>query len=329
MQASVLDNGKFIIKEITQPKLAGKGAIVKVLGCGLCGSDIVKFTHDLVADGAVLGHEVVGEIVEIATDNTDLKVGDKVAVAHHYPCFDCNFCKHGNYSMCETFKKSNIFPGGFSEYILIDEKHLQYTVFKIPQNMDLIVASFTEPIACCYRAVERANLLNSDSVAIVGLGSIGILMGQICKTFGTRVVGLDINKERTEIALKYGFDEVYISNELENTLGVDVVFLTAGADASVQTAVEQVRNGGKICVFASTKTNIPAFLNNQIYYRELTVFGSYSPSPTNLKQAFELLRDKKINVEGMSKVYNLDKLNEAISDTCSGRILKAFMKVGA
>ena len=195
--------------------------------------------------------------------------------------------------------------------------------------MDLIVASFTEPIACCYRAVERANLLNADKVAIVGLGSIGILMGQICKTFGAKVIGLDINKERTEIALKYGFDEAYISNKINETIGADVVFLTAGADASIQTAIEQVRNGGKICVFASTKTDIPAFLNNQIYYRELTVFGSYSPSPTNLKQAFELLKDKKINVEGMSQIYNLDKLNEAINDTCSGRILKAFVKVGA
>ena len=124
MQASVLDNGKFIIKEIEQPQLHMQGAIVKVLGCGLCGSDIVKFTHNLVQDGAVLGHEVVGEIVEINAKNTDLKVGDKVAVAHHYPCLECNFCKHGNYSMCETFKKSNIIPGGFSEYILIDDKHL-------------------------------------------------------------------------------------------------------------------------------------------------------------------------------------------------------------
>lgn len=328
MQASVLEKQRFVIQNIEKPVLVDKGAIIRVMGCGLCGSDIVKYTHDLVADGAVLGHEVVGEIVELNSDNNNFKIGDKVAVAHHYPCLDCNFCKHGNYSMCATFKKSNILPGGFSEYILVDDNHLKYTVFKIPENMDLIVASFTEPIGCCYRAVDRAALLKGDKVAIVGLGSIGILMGQICKTFGVEVVGFDINPDRVSTALKYGFDKTYNSLEYSEKLAADVIFLTAGADASVKTAIEQVRNGGKICVFASTKTDMPSFPNNEIYYKELMVFGSYSPSPNDLKMAFDLLKDKKINVENMSTIYNLEKLNEAISDTCNGKILKAFIKVG-
>jgi len=89
-----------------------------------------------------------------------------------------------------------------------------------------------------------------------------------------------------------------------------------------------VRNGGKICVFASTKTDIPAFPNNEIYYKELTVFGSYSPSPDDLRKAFELLVTKQINVENMSTIYNLEDLSEAISDTRTGKILKAFIKVG-
>jgi len=327
MNASVLSNNDFIVQDVETPVLTSKGAIIKVYGCGLCGSDIVKYTHDLVKDGAVLGHEVVGEIVEINSD-LDFKVGDKVAVAHHYPCLECNFCKHGNYSMCATFKKSNITPGGFCEYILVDDNHLKYTVFKLPENMDIITASFTEPIGCCYRAVSRTNLLENDVVGIVGLGSIGILMGQICKTFNTKVVGFDINPERVKTALDYGFDEAYLSNEFGNTINADAIFLTAGADASIKTAIEQVRNGGKICVFASTKTDIPAFPNNEIYYKELTVFGSYSPSPDDLRKAFELLVTKQINVENMSTIYNLEDLSEAISDTRTGKILKAFIKVG-
>ncbi len=327
MQASVLSDEKFIMKEIDTPVLKSKGALVKVYGCGLCGSDIVKYTHGFVKDGAVLGHEVVGEIVEINSD-TDFKVGDRVAVAHHYPCFECNFCKHENYSMCETFKKSNIIPGGFAEYIMVDENHLNYTVFKIPAGMSFVEASFTEPLACCYRAVERTGWIKGDEVVIIGLGSIGILMGQICKVLGAKVVGLDINPERLEVAKKYGFDEVYLSNDMKEKLNADAIFLTAGADGAVKTALEQIRNGGKICVFSSTKTEAPAFPNNEIYYSELAVFGSYSPSPNNLKASFELLKDKKIKVEGMSEIYNIGELNEAIADTQSGKILKAFIKVG-
>ena len=325
MLASVLNNGLFSVEKIPNPVLDTDGAIIKVIGCGLCGSDIVKYTHNLVPNGSILGHEVVGNIVEIK-GNSDFKIGDKVAVAHHYPCLECNYCKHGSYSMCKTFKKSNIIPGGFSEYVKADANHMKYTVFKIPEEMDIITASFTEPLSCCYRAVRRMDLLKKDKVVIVGLGSIGILMGQVCKIFGANVIGLDINQERLQKAKSFGFDDVFSADTY--SINADAVFLTAGADASIQTALKNVRDGGKICVFASTKTDVPAFLNNDIYYRELTVYGSYSPSPDDLKNSFELLKTGKIKVDNISTIYELNELNEAISDTRSGKILKAFIKVG-
>ncbi len=326
MKASVLDKGDFKLQDVPTPLLTEKGAVIKVIGCGLCGSDIVKYTHNLVNDGAILGHEVVGTIVEINSD-LSFKIGDKVAVAHHYPCFECNFCKHGNYSMCKGFKNSNITPGGFCEYITVDENHLKYTVFKIENDMDIITASFTEPLGCCYRAVRRMELMQNDKVAIVGLGSIGLLMGQACKTFGTRVIGLDINEKRLENAKKYGFDDVVNSMNLKE-LSADAIFLTAGADASVKTALDNIRDGGKICVFASTKNEFPCFPNNEIYYRELTVYGSYSPAPSDLETSFNLLKSGKVNVENLTDVYDLSQLNEAIADTTSGKIMKAFIKVG-
>ena len=327
MLASVLRNNKFIIENIERPVFNGTGAIIKVIGCGLCGSDIVKYTHNLVKNGAVLGHEVVGEIVDVEK-NSKFKISDIVAVAHHYPCLECNYCKHGNYSMCRTFKESNIIPGGFSEYIKVDSNHLKYTVHKVNEGMDIITASFMEPLSCCYRAVRRMNLLKDDRVLIVGLGSIGILMGQACKTFGTKVIGLDVKQERLENAKNYGFDEVYLAQEQKESLKVDSVFLTAGADSSIKSALDNIRDGGKICVFASTKSETPAFPNNEIYYRELNVYGSYSPSPDDIKISFDLLKNKIVKVDGLTTVYDINNLNEAIADTQSGKILKAFIKVG-
>ncbi|MDD3593418.1 MAG: alcohol dehydrogenase catalytic domain-containing protein [Candidatus Gastranaerophilales bacterium] len=326
MKAIVVKNKRLIAEDIPKPVLDKKGALIRVLGCGLCGSDIVKFKHNLVKDGTVLGHEVVGEIAEINVES-DLKVGDKVAVAHHYPCFECNFCRHGNYSMCAVFKNSNITPGGFCEYITVDENHLKYTVFKIPDDLSLAEASFTEPVACCVRAVRRADFLKGDKAAVVGLGSIGVLMGQTAKVFGAKVVGLDIREDRLEIAKQHGFDEVINSLSFDEELKADVVFLTSGADATVDLALKCVRNGGKIIVFASVNDDKTAFSNNEIYYRELTVLGSYSPGPEDLKLAFEMIKDKKILVKSLSCVYNLLELEHALKDTLDNRILKAFVRV--
>ena len=110
MKSAQLKDLKVKITETEKPVLSGRGAIIKVLGCGLCGSDIVKIKHASKENESSikLGHEVVGEIVEIDTE-TPYKKGDIVVMGHHYPCFNCDFCRIGAFSMCETFKKSKEF----------------------------------------------------------------------------------------------------------------------------------------------------------------------------------------------------------------------------
>lgn len=319
-------DGKILINESQKPQIEhfnGFGAIMKTSGCGLCGSDIVKFRQKLVKDGTVLGHEVVGEIVEI-NSKTDFKVGDRIVSAHHIPCFDCVYCTNGNYSMCEHFKLTNIIPGGFSEYIYLSEEHLQNVAYKIPASLSEVEASFYEPLGCCIRAVKRGNLLPNSKVLVVGLGSIGILMSQALKAFGHMVFGCDILQARLDCANQLGIT-TYHSSEIEN-FGVDAVFLTAGADVTIDLALKNVRDGGKIIIFASTPKNM-GFANNEIYYRELTVMGSYSPSPADLKDSIELLSSGKVNVKNISTVYELKDIEQAFHDTIDNKILKAYIKI--
>lgn len=325
MKIACVKEDSIILKETETLKLSGlaQGAIVKTLGCGLCGSDIVKFRNHLVHDGTVLGHEIVGEIVEI-NSKTGFEVGDKIVSSHHIPCFDCVYCKNENYSMCEHFKLTNIEPGGFSEYIYLSEEHLQNVAYKIPDNLTEIEASFYEPLGCCIRAIKRGELLPNSKILVAGLGSIGILMAQGLKAFGHTVFGCDILQERIEKANELEITS-YNSNELEN-FGVDAVFLTAGADATIDLAIKNVRDGGKIVVFASTPRNM-GFANNEIYYRELTVMGSYSPSPADLKDSIELLASGKVNVKNLSTVYEFGEIEKAFRDTIENKILKAYIKL--
>ena len=325
MKIAVINKGKIVVKETPDIELNGReGAIAKVLGCGLCGSDIVKFIHKISKDGTVLGHEIVAEIVEI-NSKTNFKIGDEIVTSHHIPCAECVYCKNGNVSMCEHFKSTNIVPGGFSEYVYLSEEHLKNVAHVKPENLTDIEASFYEPLGCCVRAIKRANLRGNATVLVVGLGTIGLMMAQALKAFGMDVMGCDLIPDRVNRHRNLGIAACNV-REMDPNFKADGVFMTSGADKAINTALKYVRNGGKVLVFSSTPNNW-GYANNEIYYRELTVLGSYSPAPVDLEDSLNLLRSHQVKVAGLSTVYALDDIQKAFDDTMNNRIMKAYIKI--
>ena len=325
MKVAEIENDILVIKNREDEKLNGrKGALVKVLGCGLCGSDIVKLTQHRAKQGTVLGHEIVAFITDINSD-TNFKVGDTIITSHHIPCGKCEYCKNGNVSMCRHFKETNIFPGGFSEYVFVSEEHLRNVAYLKPKNLTNEEVAFYEQLGCCIRAVKRAGLRQNSTALVVGLGSIGILMAQALKAFGMNVIGCDLITSRVELLKNLGI-EAFKVTEMCDSIKADGVFMTSGSDKAIPTALKYVRDGGKILVFSSTPQNF-GYANNEIYYRELTVLGSYSPSPADLKDSFELLKNKDVKVSGLSTEYNLENVQKAINDTLDNKILKAYIKI--
>jgi len=322
VKVAVINKDKIVIKEAPQIALNDRtGAIVRVIGCGLCGSDIVKFVHRISKDGTVLGHEIVAEIVEI-NSKTNFKVGDEIVTSHHIPCGECVYCRNGNVSMCLHFKETNITPGGFSEFVYLTEEHLQNVAYVKPDNLTDVEASFYEPLGCCVRAVKRAQLRGNSTALVVGLGSIGILMA---KAFGMEVMGCDLIPDRVKRLRKLGIAAFNVK-EMDPNFEADGVFMTSGSDKAINTALKYVRNGGKILVFSSTPNNW-GYANNEIYYRELTVLGSYSPAPVDLQDSLNLLKSGQVKVDGLSTVYELEDIQKAFDDTMNNRIMKAYIKI--
>ena len=328
---------KLKLSELPALEIKEDEALLKVDVCGVCGSDLVKIKNNLVPEGTVLGHEIVGTIVEVGSQIKKWSASQKVVVAHHVPCLNCYFCKSGNFSMCTQFKSTNISPGGFSEYIKLSRAHLEQTAFLIPKSTvsDYEIA-LTEPLACCLRAIQRAGVTASNSVLICGLGSIGIMIGKLCIEKGAYTFGTDILEERINFAKEMSsIQDGYLANSPEvrswvmsktDGRGVDIVFLASGSEKSILSALSHVRSGGKIVVFSSIPKE-EGFFSNEIYYRELTVMGSYSPSPLTLKEAYQMIITEKIKLKKLiTNIVSLKELPKEIDKCFNNKSVKMMVE---
>lgn len=336
MKAAVyFPNSNIKIKDLPIPKISEDELLLQVKACGICGTDVLKVNRAIPKTEVVLGHELTGEVIKIGSQVKSFQVGDRIVVAHHVPCGTCHYCQRGSHSMCRHFKKTNLEPGGFAEYLKISAEHLANTAFKIPDNIEDEVALFTEPLSCCVKNIRRAEIHQGDWVCIVGMGSIGLMTLQLLKLFGAHVLALDLLEERLELAKQLGADEVAYGNssQLHKTInrltenrGMDLVILSAGNQNIVQESLEWIRDGGSLNLFASL-SNEPVPINiDKLYHREIKIFTSYSPSPQDLAKAHELLINKKIKVKPLITHHlKLDQINEAIDMINSGKAMKVII----
>lgn len=324
------------VQEIPQPTLQGGDILLRVTGCGVCFSDVHKIRFQPLADPVVLGHEVAGVVVERGSEVRKFELGDRVVVAHHVPCLRCHYCLRGNVSMCAQFKRTNLDPGGFAEFVRVPAVHVEHVAFPIPETLTDAEASFMEPLGCSVRAVKRAAIRRSDMVVLVGLGSIGLLMLQLIRHSGGECIGVDLDPARRKFAQTLGLRAGFAGNEpdLHESIlqategrGADAVFLTAGKPALVASGLSWLRNGGTCLVFASLHPESEVRLDwNQLYYRELNIVTSYSSSPNYLHDALNLLAKGSVRVDFMTEhAFPLEQFSEAVAAVESRAILKAIM----
>jgi L-iditol 2-dehydrogenase len=317
--AVFLGAGRVAAGEWPRPA-AGPGELVlRVRGCGLCGSDIAKILAADTPAPAVFGHEVVGDVVE-AGAGAPFAPGERVVAAHHVPCGRCHFCRRGSDSMCPDFKTSNLDPGGFAEFVRVPADNARAATFRLPPGLDDETASFVEPLACCLRAVERAGVQAGDTTVVVGLGSIGCLFVQLARHAGATVLGVDVLPARAALARGMGAARAGTADEMAAAAaevsagrGADQVIVTGGGPDVLGWAAGIARDGGAVHVFAGGPGDALPIPLRTLYHRELTLAATYSSSPATLARALALLAEGTVRPGPLvSHRLPLERLDEAV-----------------
>lgn len=305
MKAAVYrGDGRIVAEEWPRPVIGDGEVLLRLNGCGLCGSDIAKIMSPATPVPVVLGHEVVGEVAAIGVGVANCAIGDRVVAAHHVPCGECHYCRRGSESMCRAFKASNLDPGGFAEYVRVPAPNVQHAMFRVPRHVTDEAASFVEPLACCLRALRRARVERGDTTVVVGLGSIGCLFVQLLTNAGAAVVGCDPITDRADIAKRMGAVAAgpaelaaAVQQEVSSGRGADQVIITGGGADVLPWATEILRDGGTVHYFAGGGGDPLPLRLETLYHRELTVTATYSSSPSDLAEAFGLIVSGAVAVE--------------------------------
>ena len=306
--AMYYNNNDIRIEELTVPKISPDELLVKVWASGVCGSDVLEW-YRVPKAPLVLGHEIAGEIVEVGSRVENWKVGDRVFVSHHVPCNTCRYCLSNHHSVCDTLARTNFDPGGFSEYLRVPSINVRHGVFKLPDTMSYEEAVFVEPLACVFRGQLLAGWSPGKRFLVMGAGITGLLHIKLAQRVGaSRILAVDINPERLDLALKCGADGAVLPGEdlLERVKEInddrvaEVVIVATGATSAIAQAFKLVDRGGTLLFFAPTDPGLEVPMPfNDLWRKEIRTASSYAGSPRDIVASIELIAAEKIVVSDM------------------------------
>ncbi len=349
MKALVFNGPRDIRYEDYQdPKLEiGNGAIVKVGKCSICGSDLHIYHGDLIGSTAYdsgvekfcVGHEFIGEVVETGPDVHGLKVGDRVLAAGGAGCGRCQSCRSGRIGECKSataFGLSTMLNGGQAEFVRVP--NADATLMGIPDGVsDEQAILLTDAMATACFGLDNAGLQPGQSVAIVGLGPIGLIGVELALLRGaSQVFAIDPVEGRREHARKLGAAVFAPGKEATGAImeqtrgGVDCVFEASGARAAVESVLPLVRRRGTVSFIGLPQPGVVLPLNI-ILYKNITLRAGVAPVPQLWPQLVPLLQQGRLKAEGLfSHVMDLSEGTEAYRtfDQREDNVIKIMMTVG-
>lgn len=333
MKALVIEKpGKAVINDVPYPK-PGPGEItVKVKQVGICGTDIHIYKGEFPSAYPVIpGHEFSGDIHELGEGVPQLRVGQRVAVDPSIFCGKCNYCKTNRGNHCENWGGiGTTVDGGMAEYVKVPYENLVC----IPEEMSYEEGAFIEPLACVVYAMNRLQIKMGDQVLLFGAGAMGQQLVQSIKALGaSRLVVVDLSKEKLEMAKAWGATDTFTSAELDKVRdmqprGFDIVIDATGIPAVIEQAITFTGPVGKYLQFGVTPSDAMIKVNPfDLYHKDWTIMGSMAINHTFIP-AFNWLSEKRIDVKPLiSKVISLEETPDFLEGPRDSKLLKVQIKI--
>jgi L-iditol 2-dehydrogenase len=334
MHAAILYGKEDVrLESVPVPAIGPGELLIRVKTALTCGTDVKVFRRGyhakMIQPPALFGHEMAGDVVAVGEGTPSFRIGDRVVSANSAPCDRCFFCVRGQQNLCEDLLFNN---GAYAEYMRIPARIVAKNTYVIPGDLDYRDAALVEPLACALRGLDESSVHPGDTVAIMGLGPIGLMFVRAAKyAYGARVIVMARRLEQVDRAMMFGADEGIVMGEQPALIsevkkrtggrGADVVIEAIGQAHAWELATRLVRKGGVINFFggcaAGTKVGLDTGL---LHYSEITCKASFHHTPAHIKKALELISDQVIAASYMvNHEERLAQLPQVLADMAHRR----------
>jgi L-iditol 2-dehydrogenase len=313
MTAAVLYGKEHLqIETVDVPRLGAGDVLVRVRAALTCGTDVKVFRRGyharMIQPPALFGHELAGDIVAMGAHVNEFHVGQRVVAANSAPCGECFFCHRGQENLCQDLLFNN---GAYAEFIRIPERIVRKNMYEVPAHVSYQDAALVEPLACVLRGLEETGLKPGDTIAIIGLGPIGMMFVRVAKAlYNARVIAIGRRQSQLDRARRMGADETVENRDGADVLGpvramtggrgADVVIEAVGLPEVWQLAIRLLRRGGVVNFFGGCPSGTEIKLDtNLLHYSELTCKASFHHTPALVRKALEAVSRGYVSAKDM------------------------------
>ncbi len=307
MMAAVLYGQENLqVHPVAIPEIGPKDLLVRVKVALTCGTDVKVFRRGyharMIVPPAVFGHELAGDVVKAGDEVTNFEVGQRVVAANSAPCDSCFFCRRNLQNLCEDLLFNN---GAYAEYIRIPGRIVERNTYEIPPHVSYQDAALVEPLACVLRGLEETGVRPGDTVAIIGLGPIGLMFVRLAKVYGARVIAIGRRKTQLDRAAAMGASELIstadvaepakLVRHLTHGRGCDIAIEAVGNPETWHWAVDMVRRGGTVNFFGGCPNDSKVALDTSLlHYSEITCKASFHHTPKHIQKALDIVSNGDI-----------------------------------